>query len=245
MDSNQARQVLALYRPGTADATDPDVVEALAQTRQDSDLRDWYMQHCAFQKAVRARFQEIAIPEGLAERILTGQRPRIISVWWRRPEILAVAAAVVVLFSLAGFWFGHREDVSFSAYRGRMVRHALRGYQMEVLSTNLNQIREFLAKERGPADYTLTADLEKLPGEGGAVLSWQGHPVSMICFDLGDQRDLYLFVIHRSALANAPHQEPELAQVNKLMTASWTLGDKAYLLAGPGDQDFIGRFSKP
>ena len=57
----------------------------------------------------------------------------------------------------------------------------------------------------------------------------------MVCFDRGDRQMLFLFVLGRSALKDAPSTAAEMAKVNKLMTQSWTQGDKTYLLAGPPD----------
>ena len=42
----------------------------------------------------------------------------------------------------------------------------------------------------------IVAELEKLPGEGCAILRWNDRPVSLICFDAGNDRDLFLFVIN-------------------------------------------------
>lgn len=242
MDSSQAKKILALYRPDTADADDPEVAEALEQARRDPDLGRWFADHCAFQKVVRAKLRETPVPDGLKERILAGERPRVI-VWWKRPEVLAAAAAVVVLITLSGWWFGGRPETGFPAYRDRMVRHALRVYRMDLVTNDLNRIREFLVRQNGHGDYVLAKGLEKLPGEGCALLSWQGQRVSMICFDRGNNDELYLFVINRSALPNAPRAEkPEFARVNKLMTASWSMGDKTYVLAGQGDQEFLRQY---
>jgi hypothetical protein len=242
MDSHQAKQVLALYRPGSVDASDPEVAEALDEARRNPELGRWFAQHCAFQASVRAGFRTIGVPEGLKERLLAGPGPRVIQVWWRKPAMLGAAAAMVALIALAGFWFRPQEDMGFSAYRDRMVRTALRGYRMDLLTNDLTQIREFLAKSRTHADYVLAPGLEKLPGEGCAVLGWQGQPVAMICFDLGNKQELYLFVINRSALPNAPPTKtPEFVKVNKLITASWSAGDKVYILAGQGDQNSIAK----
>ncbi len=61
----------------------------------------------------------------------------------------------------------------------------------------------------------------------------------MVCFRTGKplapgaKSDLFLFVIDRKSLPDLRASTvPEFASVNKLVTASWIEGEKAYLLAG-------------
>jgi len=68
----------------------------------------------------------------------------------------------------------------------------------------------------------------------------------MICFRTGkplppgEQSDLWLFVIDRDLVKNAPSAgPPQLAKVNQLITATWTQGDKLYLLGTEGDEQTI------
>ena len=113
-----------------------------------------------------------------------------------------------------------------------------------MLETNdLNAVRQFLADQHAPADYVLTTAMEKLPAEGGALINWHGQRVSLVCLDRGNDNDLFLFVIDRSALANPPpDQSPRLARVGQMMTASWTRGDRTYVLASRGGEDDLRKF---
>ena len=70
MNRSEAREILLLYRPGTADLFDPPMVEALELARQDPELGRWFEQHCAFQKAMRAKFQQIEVPAHLKTSLL-------------------------------------------------------------------------------------------------------------------------------------------------------------------------------
>jgi hypothetical protein len=77
MNCSEAKEVLLLYRPGTADAADPQIAEALELAGRDPELRRWFDQHRAFQKAVRAKFQQIEVPAHLKTSLLIrGQRSR-------------------------------------------------------------------------------------------------------------------------------------------------------------------------
>ena len=242
MDSRQAKEILMRYRPGTTDGSDPEFAEALEQVKRDRELGRWFERHRAFQSTVADRFKQITVPQHLREKIVAEYNPTRIIVWWRRPvfQALAAAAAIVLLFGLVYFKLPAREDKSFAAFRNRVVRNAQRGYAMDITTTNLSEIRQYLAAHQANADYVLPAPLAKLPGDGGAILRWHDKKVSMVCLDLGGHHDLYLFVADRSDLPDAPAtDEPLFARIEKLTAASWSAGDKTYVLAGPGDEQFI------
>jgi hypothetical protein len=83
---------------------------------------------------------------------------------------------------------------------------------------------------------------------GCAIESWQDVKVSMNCFYTGkplppgEQSDLWLFVIDRASVKNAPPAgPPQLARVNDLITAVWAQGTKLYLLGTEGDEQTIRR----
>ncbi len=251
VNSREAKQILALYRPGTSDAGEPYFAGALELARRDSELKRWLENHCTDYLALRTKLKQISVPHDLRDRIIAksgalGQsRPADrANIWWRQPSFLATAAVIVFLLSLIALWPGPQPDKSFAAYRARMIQSLARSYpRMDLQTTSLAQIREFLVKSNALADYVLPEPLEKLPGDGCAILSWQGKKVSMICFDAGATNALYLFVIQRSSLKNAPPPGPaEIATVKKLITASWSNGDKTYVLAGRGDGQFIRKY---
>ena len=126
-----------------------------------------------------------------------------------------------------------------------MVSAAVRVYGMDLTTNDMTQLRQFIAQRGAPADYELTKGLEKLPLLGGGLLRWRGNPVSMVCFDRGGNNMLFLFVTKRSALKDPPSSAepgPELAQVDGLMTASWTRGDDSYVLAGAQEPGFAEKY---
>jgi hypothetical protein len=251
MNRDDARNILLLFRPGTADVTDPQIAEALALVKQDAELARWFGEHCARQEVVRARLRQIPVPPGLKEQIISEQAARRKTFDWRRlPALTAIAAAVVVLFVLVTPWLKSlKSDNTLAVYQSRMVGTALRTYVMDLTTNNPAQIRTFLGQNHAPADYVLPAPLGKAAVTGCAIESWQGMKVSMICFSTGkplspgEQGDLWLFVVDRASVKNAPSAgPPQLARVNQLMTAVWTQGDKLYLLGTQGDEQTIRRY---
>jgi hypothetical protein len=106
---------------------------------------------------------------------------------------------------------------------------------MDIQTNDMAAIRQFLATNNAPADYTLPPKLAQFPPTGGGVMSWQAGRASMVCFNSGATGTAFLFVVNRADVKEGPGASPELAQVNKLMTASWAEGEKVYLLALPGE----------
>ncbi len=250
MNRNEAKTILLLYRPGTTDAGDPEIAGALALAKQDPELTRWLAEHCARQEAVRAGFRKITSPAGLKEQIISEQAAHEKMLFWRRRTVLAAAAGVMAMVALASFWFQpRRNDDTFTIYRSRMVGVALRGYVMDLVTNSPAQIQAYLARNQAPVDYVLPAPLAKTAVTGCAIESWQEAKVSMVCFRTGkplppaQPSDLWLFVVDRAAVKNAPPAGSlQFVRVNKLMTVTWTQGDKLYMLGVEGDEQALQQY---
>jgi hypothetical protein len=243
MNSQRAREILAMYRPGVDDADDPLVAEALAQSRHDPDLTRWLEQQQAIDAALGRKFKQISVPEGLEQDILAERKIVRPAIWWQRPVLLVAAAAAVVLAVVAGYWWRTAEPQNFVSYRQTMARLVSGEYKMMLETNDLNAVRQFLAANHSPANYVLTAEMQKLPAEGCALINWHGRPVSLVCLDRGADNDLFLFVANRSALPDTPADpKPQFARVGPMTTASWTVGDTSYVLASKGGEDDLRKF---
>jgi len=245
VNSNQAKAILLLYRPGTRDVEDPEITEAIQVTRQDPELAKWFAQHQAFQLSMRAKFREIPVPERLKVSIKARHKIVYPAVFWQRPVWLAAAAIFIALLGLSGFWLRPSVPDRFTHYRETVVSYAVRQYGMDIATPDPTQLRSFIATNGAPADYSLTPGLAKLPLQGGGRLRWRGNPVGMVCFDRGAGSTLFLFVMKRSSLKDPPPEAPpkaELAQIDGLMTASWSQGNDTYVLAGPTEAGFADKY---
>jgi hypothetical protein len=244
--SSEAREILLLYRAGTADAADTEMAEALALARQDPELGRWFEQHHAFQKAMRAGFRQIEVPAHLKASLLIqkpAQRTFVTpQVWWRRPVWLTAAAAVLLVLGLIGAWLKPRVPDRFANFQSRMVGAAQLAYRMDLETNDMQQVRQLMASRGAPADYDVPPALEHLQLTGGGRLTWRSNPVAMVCFDRGDKQMLFLFVMKRSAVKDPPPKTPQLAKVRQMLVASWTLGDNTYVLAGPEEADFLKKY---
>jgi len=248
MNATQAKEVLNLYRPGTADDNDPSFAEALECCESDPELKNWFEAHCDVYRTLRRKFRELPVPDALKEQIIAERNVRP-TVLWRRPALLAAVAAVALLVGGMSWWLRSREDTSFPQYVDRMVSLALRGYAMPVATNDPAQIRQYLTANRAPGDYAVPPSLEKATLMGCSVEGWQDVRVALICFDSGrphppgQQNDLWMFVIDsRAVRGGPPDSTPSFAQVNRAMTASWTKGGKTYLLVADGDATLLRKY---
>jgi len=250
VNNQEARTILALFRPGSVDEKDPSFDEARQLAKTDPELARWFATHCEAYLVMRPKFQSIPIPPGLKEQILSERkiyRPPFQRYW--RP-LLAVAAVVAILVGINfGLWPFHGGMDRYSAYRKRMIESALRPYYMDLTATDPARIRGFLKENNAPDNYPVPPGLKTAALVGCAVSSWQGKPVSMICFKTGrpmapgDQSDLWLFVTSRKTVSNAPaSSEPVFARVNKATTASWSDDHNTYLLAAVGDEALLRKY---
>jgi len=251
MNPEEAKTILLLYRPNSTDAGDPQIAEALALATRDPGLARWFADHCAWQEALRAKFRQINVPAGLKEQIISERSAQEKNVFRRQHLMFVAAVAVAALVVLAPLWFQHRgqENAGLASWRNRMAGVALRGYGMDLATNNPAAVRAYLAQRKAPADYVLPVQLEKTTVAGCAIQDWQGAKVSMICFRTGkplppgEQSDLWLFVMDRSQLKNAPPTNSrQFVQVSRLQMVTWTEGDKLYLLGTEGDEQTLRRY---
>jgi len=249
MDSQEARKILALFRPGSADEKDPWFQQARQLAQTDPELGQWFSSHCESYLSLRQKLQAIPVPPGLKEQILSERKIQrtLFQKYW--PRLLAAAALAAMLAVLAYDILPFHAADHFAAYRKRMTESALRSYSMDLMTSDPGRIREFLKQKDAPADYSLPSALEKAEAVGCVVSHWQGSPVSMICFKSGrplppgEQSDLWLFVIDRQAASNSPApSSPVFARVNKATTASWSDDNKSYLLATVGEEAFLQKY---
>ena len=238
MTSREAKEVLLLFRPGRNDEADPQVAAALAQGQNDPELRRWFDEHCAFSQALQRKFGSLPVPRTLKGDILLGKNVvRGPAHWWSRHRTaLAVAAAVVFFAIAASFWWQGKPQSSFADYRVRMVGSILREYRMDLFTNDMQQVRAFLQTKGAPSDYSVPAGLERTAVTGAGILSWHGEKVSMVCFDRGNKDMVFMFVSNKKNIGGTP-RAPELQPVFDLATASWTAGDKVYLVAASGKPD--------
>lgn len=250
MNPEEAKRILLISRTGTADADEPEIAEALLLAENNPELAHWLETQSALQRALRGKFGEIKPPAGLKEQIISENaagkqvKPLPRTGWY------ALAAALLLMATLAIVWFPKSNaDESLAVYQNAMVRTALSGYSMDLLTNSSEPVRTYLAENNAPADFTLPSGLQHAMLTGCAVRNWQGTKVSLVCFStgkplpVGEASDLWLFVVDRSAVKDVPARNAmQLAKINRLATATWTDGNKLYFLGMAGQAADIKQY---
>jgi hypothetical protein len=247
VDSQQARQILEVYRRGVDDA-DPQFAEALALAQSDPELRRWLEEQRAAYVSIRNKMREIPVPAGLQDQILAECKVvRLPVAWWHSQFLRGAAAVAVICLSILAIgvqlhsWNSMRKGpTNFAAFRAEMTYFAAAGYSLNVHSDSLDELRKQFTANGWPSNYSVPAGVSKLSVRGGCLMKWQNHKVSMLCLKSPDQRGVWLYVIERTALPDPPREStPQLATEGSLATASWSESGKTYLLAAEGNEDFL------
>lgn len=254
MTIHEAKEILALYRPGTADAEDPDFATALQLCEQEPELKQWFDEHCSVYLSLRSKLKEIRVPEGLKEQIVAERKVQKIhrpAFWNSRRRRTTAAALAVVAVALVLFlqWWQPPEDTGFTGFRRRMISTALRSYGMDLQTDNPERVREYLRENKAIADYTLPDGLKSAKLAGCVATTWQGKPASMICFKTGkplhppQSSDLWLFVVNSTSAPGGPESAtPSLETLHGVTAASWTEHGKTYVLAIEGNEAALRTF---
>jgi len=241
MDRSEARKILTTYRPGIDDH-DPQFAQALAWAQADAELSRWLSDERKIHAVLRRTLSNIDVPEELAQKIVR-QRPIPIATGWKLPPAIRLAAAIAILASLAVYWFRPAPKSNLTSYEAYLTRLVSKGYRMSLETSDLNKIRNFLAGNQAPSDYTLPSILERTPALGCATLSWNGNPVSMLCFADNNDRKLFLFIVDRQAIPDAPRSSsPEVARIGDFSAKSWAHERKAYVLTLRGDPALLREY---
>ncbi len=239
MTNEEAKFILQSYRHNGADAHDPAFAEALEHARRDPELSNWLAEQRQWDAAISQKVKSISVPADLRFTILAGGkiiRPRV---WYRR-SWFAAAACFLILASTLSFWLLNKQ-ARFPAFRSDMISFVTQMDRLDLESTDVSEIKEWLSEQNAHGDFTLTQGLKEMPGIGCRVLSWKGQKVTLICFGEMGPEEVHLFIADRSAFAKRPPMIPQFAKEGAWTTASWSRGDKVYMLAGMGDREKLSK----
>jgi hypothetical protein len=258
MTPEEAKKILSLYRPGTADQDDPDFAEALdmadpgrqrngCASRIDPELSRWFREHCAAYLSVRGKFLEVQTPPAFKDQILAEYKSHVTPRISRR-GVFAGAAGVLAMAAFLTFFFVRRAQHEFAVVRERIVNKALGPYSMDVQTNDIAVINNYLAGRHAPVGATLPASLKTAEPVGCAVIDIHGLPVTMLCFQSGPLEpgqiaNLWLFVANQNEVVHAPKSESRTyAQDDTMSTAAWSQDGKLYVLGVIGDQSALQKY---
>lgn len=243
MDKSEIRAILSAYRSGESETSDRRFEEARAQAEADPELARWWAEQQQVDRVIALKLQSTRVPADLKARVTAWEKRASQRSSWNRAIMLA-AACIVALAAFFGSWRGPFQSTpSLADYRDEMVSFVKLTPPLELKSEELSRITAFLDQSRAPADFTLPGDLGQMEPIGCRVLRFRGHDVALVCFKRSDGRVAHLFVTDRAALPHLPRfAGRDYATQGEWMTAAWSDGDRAYLVAVQGDRATLEKY---
>lgn len=239
MDNREAKFILSAYRPRGQDANDPRFAEALEQVRRDPILERWFRESVAFDMTTADKLRAIEIPTDLRDNILAGVKVSREARWKKRVGQWAVAAAVVLSAALGTLIWHNTRPAHLAGWQNAAL---------DVISSLVRNESKFDAQSRQPSELVdwlranhalvtgkIPDNLNKLTSIGCKTFSWNGAPVSVICFMRPDGGVIHL--VATRAVGEQRKAGAQLVQQGEWTTATWREGDMLYMLALEGSRD--------
>ncbi len=247
MTIQEAKLILHSYRPGGEESADPFFSEALELARTDDSLGKWFKEQQAFDAAMEKALQSEIPPATLRSSILAQKSAPLLPhpkkkplslVWW-----VAMTASIMLFGGVAMYLTGPNQpslgdeeapSMSVASFTRQALDIKEQGkISIAMQSTDPEQLRKWLAERGAPAGFVIPPGLKGIPSLGCQSYTMGGTKVSLVCFTLGKNQIAHLFIVDKSARADASTQShPELRSDDGLAFATWTSGGKSYVLTG-------------
>ncbi|CAN5791435.1 hypothetical protein BH20VER1_BH20VER1_14210 [soil metagenome] len=245
MDEREARAILGMHRAGETGLDEARLQEALRKAETDPELARWWNEDKELDLLIASKLVHTPVPAGLKARITSGveMQPSVVRPNWSRAILLA-AASIVALAVLFSSWRGpFQPAASMADYRDEMVSFIKVAPNLELESSDLERLQDFLEKAEAPARLSVPKKLRNYEPLGCRVLRFRGRDVSLVCFKLGGDKLAHLFVTDAKTVStDGSASDPVYAAEEDWMTATWTEGDQSYLLTVKGDRAALEKF---
>ena len=251
MNSEQAKFVLAAYRPEMDYEDDPVMAEAIDQLLRDPELARWFADERELDETISKMLLAESPPADLRTQLLAGLRASAPypSRGRQLANVLGIAAGVALVCGLALVVQRSASDGANGMIAGRApllewqtacveifadpdFRLDLTGSAYPVLERNLLERGTRVAGE-------LPFATDRLAPIGCKVLAWRGLPVSLACFRAEGGEVVHLFVLPRgvadeSLLRVRAHSQ----HIAGFATITWLQGDLIRMVASrmPADR---------
>ena len=191
---------------------------------------------------IRQGLRDMPVPADLKRRILAERKVVRVDFGWRKPVMVAAAAAIVVSVAVGAWMFRQTSQYGLGAYETSMVQYVTGPYPMVAQAKSFDELRQVLAQKGWPTDFTVPNPLQNVTVIGGGALEWHGHKVDLACMR-EHGHGLWLFVVDNAALPNAPSKTtPRVQMVDAVPAAVWTQDGKTYLFAAQGDEAYLRQY---
>ena len=244
MDNDQAKLILAAYRPDGRDADDPSIAEALRQADLDPELRHWLAEQRTFDQRMVGDFESVRPPNGSKAQALAAirvTRRRRTRRAWAWP--MALAASIALVTTLTTLVVIRPEQValpqsaSIEALAGYLAEHHA---SIGLMNDDYSTLVDWIRNSGGPVPENLPEAMVQLPVIGCQTWNTDHGKVSLVCFVGPDRKNLHLYVFDdATALPGSLPQrsDPHFERHGIWAMASWQDGGRGYVLGIPAEGD--------
>ncbi len=241
MNRDEAKYILRSYHLNGQDAEDRQFQEALDMLKHDPGLGDWFAQEQVIDKKLSEAFRTFAVPPDLTDNLLAARKIVPQRAWWQHPAWISVAAASLALLGVLAVLLSRApEKRQFAEFRSYIVETATKLDHLDIQTGDLDRIREWLSAHGAPENFAIPAKLNGKSRVGCRVFAWNGQRISLVCFEIENEKVAHLFVMDRSVLTNLPDGGVPHFQTtgDGIATASWSDAERVYIMAlEQGEQD--------
>ena len=243
MDKEQALAILRSCRSGGRHPDDPEIAAARAVVAQDPDAHHFLEGEHALDDAIAHQLGGLQPPPGLKESILAGlalpepsPRPAVP----RRRAVLMAVSLLIVSTLAAVVWLPvltSRPD-SFASFLTEMRDFLPQGFRLHYANADLAAVARWFAETHDIAHYQVPLALAtQTRATGCRTIDWYGQKAALICFYTSDGKVVHLVVLDRAAVPDPPTSaRPSYARRDQWTSATWSAGDKAYLVLSTLDE---------
>ena len=226
MNTTEAKFILRARRPDGRDDADPRFSEALEQARRDLALAGWMAREQAFDTTVAEKLRVVQPPAGLREAILAGARMSRPVSFWRRPQVLALAACVAIIMGLALAWPTLRPAADTERLALGVMTEMSSPAHHPIVVGGRGALRVALADPNTRLAAGLPFDFTQLKADGCRSLHIGGREVLEVCFERGGE--FHLYIAKRGDFRG--DGEPIFRERGTLASVAWTDARHAYVL---------------
>lgn len=233
MNRDEVQYILRSYHLSGRDADDPQFQDALKMLKGDEELREWFSSEQAMDAKLSKAFRAFPVPPDLTRKLIAARKVVPQRAWWlQTPWLCAAAASLILLGILSLFLVGPAHKRPFTEFHSYIVQTAASLERLDIRTSDPVRIREWLHTHGAPDNIVIPDHLNGKARIGCRVFSWRGQRVSLVCFEIADNKVAHLFVMDRPLLTNLPGGVPQFeSSPSGIATAAWSDSTRVSIVA--------------
>lgn len=226
MNTIEAKFILQARRPDGTDDAEPRFAEALEQARRDPALGAWLAKEQAFDEEIAGKLRAVQPPAELRAAILAGARASRPAAFWKRPQVLAMAASVAIVCGLALAWPVMRPAASVDQLAMGVMAEVDSDAHHDAMPRARGALATFLAGAETRLAEGLPFDFEQLKADGCRSVMIGGREVLEVCFERGGE--FHIYIARKNDFKGSG--TPMFRERGTLASVAWADGSHAYVL---------------